>query len=175
MATAGIEVLLLRFGAFELDLKKNELRRGGVLLKLAPQQFRVLRMLAEHSGIVCTREEIQREIWGSEVFVDFDRSLNVCVAQIRAVLNDDSDAPRFIQTVPRRGYRFVSPVEHVPEMAAESPLPPAVPTQANRRAVAFCVVGAVCAAAAIYLWTAAAPAHRTMLAVLPFENVTKHS
>lgn len=174
VAAAGIEILLLRFGAFELDLKKNELRRGGVLLKLAPQQFRVLRMLAEHSGIVCTREEIQREIWGSEVFVDFDRSLNVCVAQIRAVLNDDSDAPRFIQTVPRRGYRFVSPVEQVTETAVEAPMPRSAPATSGRRAIAFGIMGAACAAAVIYLWSVAAPAHRTMLAVLPFDNVTKH-
>ncbi len=178
VATAGFEVLLLRFGAFELDLKKNELRRAGVLLKLAPQQFRVLRMLAEHSGVVCTRDEIQREIWGSEVFVDFDRSLNVCIAQIRAVLNDDSDAPRFIQTMPRRGYRFVSPVEQVTETVAGTPAasPPAQrPPPASRRPMAFVVLGAVCAASAIYLWTARAPANRTMLAVLPFENVTNRA
>src|SRR3954451_15225074 len=97
VACAGIAVALLRFGAFELDLRANELRRGGVLLKLSPQQFRVLRMLAERSGQVCARDEIQREVWGSEVFVDFDRSLNVCIAQIRSALNDDSEAPRFIQ------------------------------------------------------------------------------
>ena len=131
-------------------------------------------MLAEHSGAVCTREEIQREIWGSEVFVDFDRSLNVCVAQIRAVLNDDSDAPRFIQTVPRRGYRFVSPVEQVAETPAEAPPPQPAPPS-SRRAIAFVLLGVTCAPAAIYLWSAAAPAHRTMLAVLPFENVTKRA
>jgi TolB-like protein/DNA-binding winged helix-turn-helix (wHTH) protein len=175
VAAAGIEVLLLRFGAFELDLKKNELRRGGVLLKLAPQQFRVLRMLAEHSGDVCTREEIQREIWGNEVFVDFDRSLNVCVAQIRSVLNDDSDAPRFIQTVPRRGYRFVAPVEQVAETVVEARVAQPAPLPAKRRALAFCVMGLTCAAAAFYLWIAGASAHRTMLAVLSFENVTRRA
>src|SRR5580704_17701422 len=104
---------LLRFGAFELDLQKNELRRAGVLLKLSPQQFQVLRLLAENSGQVVAREEIQHEVWGADAFVDFDRNLNVCVAQIRSTLNDDSDAPRFIQTVPKRGYKFIAPVERV--------------------------------------------------------------
>ncbi len=81
-----------------------------MLLKLPPQQFRTLRYLAENAGRVCTREEIQRSIWDAETFVDFDRSLNVCIAQIRAALNDDSEGARFIQTVPRRGYRFIAPV-----------------------------------------------------------------
>src|ERR1700682_4167338 len=113
VASTGIAGLILRFGAFELDLKNNELRRAGMLIKLSPQQLRVLRYLAENAGRICTREEIQQEIWGTEVFVDFDRGLNVSIAQIRAALNDDSEAPRFIQTVPRRGYRFVAPVEQV--------------------------------------------------------------
>ncbi len=110
---ASTEVRILRFGAFELDIRHEELRRGGVLIKLSPQQLRVLRFLAERSGQTVAREEIQREIWGGEVYVDFDRGLNVCIAQIRAALNDDSEAARFIQTVPRRGYRFVAPVEAV--------------------------------------------------------------
>src|SRR5437899_666697 len=97
VASPGIAGPILRFGAFELDLRNGELRRAGVLIKLSPQQIRVLRYLAENAGRICTREEIQQEIWGSEVFVDFDRGLNVSIAQIRAALNDDSEAPRFIQ------------------------------------------------------------------------------
>jgi len=173
VATAGTGILLLRFGAFELDLRQNELRRAGVLLKLTPQQFRVLRMLAERSGDVCTREQIQREIWGDETFVDFGRSLNVCIAQIRAVLNDDSDAPRFIQTVPRRGYRFVAPVEQEP--AATTPPPPAaVPLPRSRSIAGFGLMILACAAA-FYLWKSSAPPARKMLAVLPFENVSRHA
>src|SRR5260370_3991926 len=125
--STGIESLVLRFGAFELDLRNNELRRAGVLIKLSPQQIRVLRYLAENAGRICTREEIQQEIWGTEVFVDFDRGLNVSIAQIRAALNDDSESPRFIQTVPRRGYRFVAPVEQ--GLAAHGP--PAAPTRSR--------------------------------------------
>ena len=172
VATAGTGILLLRFGAFELDLRQNELRRAGVLLKLTPQQFRVLRMLAEHSGDVCTREQIQQEIWGGETFVDFGRSLNVCIAQIRAVLNDDSDAPRFIQTVPRRGYRFVAPVEQEP--AAITPPPAAVPVSRSRHIAAFMLMILACTAAAFYLWKSSAPPARKMLAILPFENVSRH-
>jgi DNA-binding winged helix-turn-helix (wHTH) protein/TolB-like protein/Tfp pilus assembly protein PilF len=160
------EVSLIRFGVFELDLCQQQLRRGGVLIKLSPQQFRVLRLLAEHSGQVCTREEIQREVWGSEVFVDFDRGLNVCIAAIRAALNDDSEAPRFIQTVPRQGYRFVAPVEQVPGSA---PIPAAPLSQATGLRVAVVVAGiAAVVTAAIFL----IPRHTKRLAVLPFENLT---
>jgi DNA-binding winged helix-turn-helix (wHTH) protein/TolB-like protein/Tfp pilus assembly protein PilF len=161
---------ILRFGAFELDLIHDELRRGGVLIKLAPQQLRVLRYLAEHTGEVVPRDEIQREIWGSEVFVDFDRSLNVCIAQIRAALNDDSEAARFIQTVPRRGYRFVAPVEQV---TGATPTPP-VP--APRRNLLWVGIAAAVLIASAILWSSkTAPPGRTVLAVLPFENVTGRS
>ena len=98
----------MRFGTFELDEINGELRRDGALVKLPPRQFRLLLLLARHSGQVVAREEIQREIWGSDTYVDFQRNLNVCIAQIRAALEDDSESPRFIQTVPRKGYRFVA-------------------------------------------------------------------
>jgi len=164
-ATAGV----LRFGVFELDLQQQELRRGGVLIKLTPQQFRVLRLLAEHGDQICTREQIQREVWGGEVFVDFDRGLNVCIAAIRAALNDNSEAPRFIQTLPRQGYRFVTPVEQV--IIGNPPVPAASRQAAkgSKRAVialaAALVVAAI--AAAYYLF----PHHAKRLAVLPFDDL----
>src|SRR2546427_8816039 len=98
---------VLRFGAFELDLNGGQLRKSGVLLKLRPQAFRVLTLLASRSGQVVTREEIQKEIWGDETVVDFEQGLNFCVRQIRAALGDQPDSPRFIETIPRRGYRFL--------------------------------------------------------------------
>src|SRR5258708_6990986 len=98
----------VRFCNFELDDQNGELRRDGVLVKLAPRQFRLLHLLARNAGRVVTRDEIQREIWGADTFVDFQRNLNVCVAQLRATLEDDSESPRYIETVPRRGYRFVA-------------------------------------------------------------------
>ena len=133
MPAADSIAAILRFGAFELDLQKNELRRAGVLLKLSPQQFQVLRLLAENSGQVQAREEIQREVWGTDTFVDFDRNLNVCVAQIRSTLNDDSDAPRFIQTIPKRGYKFIAPVERIATALPDEP--PARPSLAPKLAV----------------------------------------
>jgi TolB-like protein/DNA-binding winged helix-turn-helix (wHTH) protein/Tfp pilus assembly protein PilF len=174
----GIEGEILRFGTFELDVRNNELRRAGVLIKLSPQQFRVLRFLAENAGRVCTREEIQDEIWGSEVFVDFDRGLNVCIAQIRSALNDDSEAPRFIQTVPRQGYRFVAPVEAGTHAPVQAPVPAAIIPVRRSRLVPV-LVGIVllllaCAGIAVWVWRPRpAVDHRTMLAVLPFENVTQ--
>ena len=165
---SAADVAILRFGAFELDLRGGELRRSGVLIRLSPQQFRLLRYLAEHSGQVCAREEIQREIWGSEVYVDFERGLTVAIAQIRAALNDDSEAPRFIQTVPRKGYRFVAPVEQLAGVAPAPPPPPAMGRARSVRATLWLVAaGAIIFAASLLV-----PAHRTMLAVLPFENLT---
>jgi TolB-like protein/DNA-binding winged helix-turn-helix (wHTH) protein len=138
-----------------------------MLIRLSPQQFRLLRFLAENAERICTRDEIQQTIWGSETFVDFDRGLNVCMAQLRAALNDDSEAPRFIQTVPRRGYRFVAPVERVDE--PRSPAPPSAP---RRRMWIVPAAVVLCAAASLLAWRALRPASHTMLAVLPIENVT---
>jgi TolB-like protein/DNA-binding winged helix-turn-helix (wHTH) protein/Tfp pilus assembly protein PilF len=165
VATPAAEISLLRFGVFELDLRRGELRRAGMLLKLSPQQFRVLRLLAERPGQLCTREEIQREIWGGETFVDFDRGLNVCVAAIRAALHDDSEAPRFIQTVPRQGYRFVAPVEPV---GTPAPAPePVRRLNPHYAAGAVLVVAALIAGVLIF-----APGHTAQLVVLPFENLS---
>ena len=102
---------LIRFDNFELELKSGELRRDGALIKLQPQPFKALAFLADRAGQVVTREEIQLEIWGDETFVDYEQGVNFCIKQIRAALGDDAKAPRFIETLPRRGYRFIAPVE----------------------------------------------------------------
>jgi DNA-binding winged helix-turn-helix (wHTH) protein/TolB-like protein/Tfp pilus assembly protein PilF len=151
---------------FELDAGAQELRRAGVLVKLSPQQLRVLRLLAERFGQVCTREEIQREIWGTEVHVDFDRALNVCVAAIRSALNDDSEASRFIQTVPRQGYRFVAPVEQLSNGA--SPVWPrlAIRLPAVKTAAITVGVAALVTAGTLLLM----PGKATRLVVLPFDT-----
>ena len=166
MASPAAEISLLRFGVFELDLRQQELRRAGMLIKLSPQQLRVLRLLAERGGQVCTREEIQREVWGNETFVDFDRGLNVCIAAIRAALNDDSESPRFIQTVPRQGYRFVAPVEQV------APGAPAPAAPARRRPDVRWAAAAVAVAALVTAASLLIPSRTKRLAVLPFENLT---
>ena len=176
MPAADSTALVLRFGAFELDLPNGELRRAGVLLKLTPQQFQVLRLLAENSGQTLTREEIQREVWGSDTFVDFDRNLNVCVAQIRATLNDDSDAPRYIQTVPKRGYRFIAPVERVGAAIPAVPEPVAARPASNWRWIAgvAAIIVVSLAAGAAYLYWRGTPAssNRVLIATLPFENLS---
>ncbi len=125
---------VFRFGAFELDLSSSELRKAGVRVKLPPQPFKVLALLARRPGELATRKEIQQQIWGSETFVDFEEGLNFCIKQIRTALGDDAEAPRYIETLPRRGYRFIAPVEEPGH-----------------------------------------PAGRTMLAVLPFENLSGDS
>ena len=106
----GATQKLLRFGVFELNLDSEELRKDGTPIKLAPQPFRLLALLASHAGQVVTREEIQKQIWGDDTFVDFEHGMNQCIKQIRGVLNDSADRPVYVETIPRRGYRFLAPV-----------------------------------------------------------------
>src|SRR5215470_4781506 len=104
---------ILRFDVFELDTAAGELRRHGDRVKLPPQPFRVLELLVRHRGEVLTRNDIRDRIW-SDSFVDFEQGLNFCIRQIREALGEAADAPRFIETLPRRGYRFLLPVETPP-------------------------------------------------------------
>jgi DNA-binding winged helix-turn-helix (wHTH) protein/tetratricopeptide (TPR) repeat protein len=101
---------LLRFGVFELNLATSEIRKGGTPVKLPPQPFRLLTLLASRAGQIVTREEIQQQLWDKETYVDFEQGMNHCVKQIRNVLNDNADTPLYIETLPRRGYRFLAPV-----------------------------------------------------------------
>ena len=119
-------LIALRFGPFELDVRSGELRRNGTTVRLQPQPLKVLLLLAGRPGEVVTREEIQAEIWPAGTFVDFEQSLNFCVRQIRAALRDDANAPRYVETLPRRGYRWVAgPVqsETSPAVVREWPRP----------------------------------------------------
>jgi len=100
----------LRFGAFELDLRAGELRREGVKVKLQEQPFQLLAMLLEHHGQVVTREELRSRLWPSDTFVDFDLGLNKAINKLREALGDSADNPRFVETLPRRGYRFIGSV-----------------------------------------------------------------
>jgi DNA-binding winged helix-turn-helix (wHTH) protein/tetratricopeptide (TPR) repeat protein len=101
----------LRFEDFELDLEAGVLLRGGEIVKLPPQPFQVLRTLVESSGRVVTRDELKRAVWAEGTHVDFEGSLHSCVKQIRAALEDDALSPRFVETLPRRGYRFLRAVD----------------------------------------------------------------
>jgi len=101
---------LVRFGIFEVDLRAGELRRNGLKVKLQEQPFQLLVMLLEHPGEVVTREEIQQKLWPSDTFVDFEHSINAAVKRLREALDDSADNPRFVETLHRRGYRFIAPV-----------------------------------------------------------------
>jgi TolB-like protein/DNA-binding winged helix-turn-helix (wHTH) protein len=175
-----------RFGVFELDLDAQELRKAGALIRLQPHPFKVLALLVSHAGQVVTREELRAELWGNDTFVDFEQGLNYCIRQIRAVLGDDAQAPRFVETFRRRGYRFIAPVEPL----ADAP-PPAVPVASRPRPLALAgllgirwksfaavavVVFAIALVAGSWAWHHSflgARQHdsRVMLAVLPFASL----
>lgn len=110
MASPAHPPWVIRFGAFELDAACGTLRKGGVLVKMHPQPFRVLLLLSEYPGQIVTRDQIQRCLWGDNTFVDFEGGINFCVRQVRAALGDDADKPKYIETLPRRGYRFIASV-----------------------------------------------------------------
>ncbi len=121
----------LRFGVFELDLRAGELRKHGLRVRLQEQPFQVLAMLLEHPGEVVTREELQKKLWPADTFVDFDHGLNKAISKIREALSDSAESPRFVETVARRGYRFLAEVKvadaapvRSPELATQ-PHPPA--------------------------------------------------
>ena len=101
---------ILRFASFELDCRSRELREGARRVRLQDQPFEILRLMLEHPGDVVTREELRNRLWPEGTFVDFEHSLNAAVKRLRAALGDDADHPRFVETVPRRGYRFIAPV-----------------------------------------------------------------
>ena len=117
----------VRFGAFELDCMNGELLRDGTSVKLQPQPTKVLTLLVSRAGEIVTRQELYQQVWNSQTFVDFEQGLNFAIRQIRAVLADDADHSRFLQTIPRRGYRFVAPGTQV-----DSSPPLAPPTQSQR-------------------------------------------
>ena len=115
-----------RFGVFELDLTAAELRKSGVKLRLQGQPFQVLALLLERAGEVVTREELQQKLWPSDTFVDFDHSLNTAVNKVREALGDSASSPRYVETLARRGYRFIAPVQN---NVQNEPAPPAATLQ----------------------------------------------
>jgi DNA-binding winged helix-turn-helix (wHTH) protein/TolB-like protein/tetratricopeptide (TPR) repeat protein len=164
--TSGTPPRLWRFGIFELDESSGELRRNGYLIHLPPQPLHILKLLIENAGEVVSRDRIHREVWGGTA-VDFDRSLNVAVAQIRAALNDGAASPRFVQTLPRRGYRFIAEVEG-PSPQAMPRRVPALRRFAVWAGVAIVVLAMLTAGAFRYRSTPGGPIR---IAVLPFEKL----
>src|SRR5436190_17655874 len=119
----------VRFGVFEVDFEAGELRKSGLKVALQEQPFHVLALLLENAGKLVSRDELQQKIWSADTFVEFDRGLNTAINKVRDALGDSAGNPRFIETVPRRGYRFLAPVEavngnHVEKIASGSAAPP---------------------------------------------------
>src|SRR2546422_11099698 len=108
------------FGAFEVDLEAGEVRKHGIRLKLQEQPFQVLALLLRRPGQVVTREELRTQLWSADTFVDFDHGLNSAINKLREALGDSADNPRFVETLPRRGYRFVGTVDSVSEIGRAS-------------------------------------------------------
>ena len=122
----------MQFGIFDFDPLTRELRRKGVPVHLQAQPAQVLALLLEHAGEVVARDALRRAVWGSGTFVDFDRGLNYCIAQIRSALGDSADSPRYIRTIPKRGYQFIAPFERVAGTSVAQT--PAVPVVASSHA-----------------------------------------
>lgn len=172
-----------RFGLFEFDASTLELRRDGKLIRLQSQPAQLLACLLDGAGDTVSREDLRAAIWGSDTFVDFDRGLNFCIAQVRSALDDDTVSPRFIRTFPRRGYQFIAPVERIDERiepSSESPLEMAQPVQASRKFSTTTLLMA-CAATALIILSAGsayivAARHvsksRPIVAILRFDNET---
>ena len=117
-----------RFGVFDFDGLTLELRKNGRNVPVRPQPLKVLALLLQRPGVIVSRDDLQRALWGGETFVDFEQGVNHAVRELRAALGDIAESPRFIQTLPRRGYRFIAPVEAIPAletqvMTAAAPLP----------------------------------------------------
>src|SRR5712691_6139386 len=180
----------VRFDVFEVDLRAGELRKHGIKLSLQEQPFLILQTLLETPGQIVTREELQKKIWPEDTFVDFDHGLHAAVNRLRQALGDAADSPRFVETVARRGYRFIGQVQEQPAIAAlPSPLVPAVAAGRAKRSPAmwrtwtgslagFLVAGIVAAALVFFNawglrnWLFSTRSFRS-LAVIPLTNLTE--
>ena len=185
MATSVPAARRLCFDAFELDVRAGELRKRGVKLRLQGQPLQVLATLLNRAGDVVTRDELRAEIWTADTFVDFDHSLHNAIARVREVLGDSVDTPRYIETLPRRGYRFIAPVTGVAiqppgpttQSGQSSGAPVGVRPSKPRAALAFALMAFLAIGSVLWLVrtasyrTAAAPRLRS-IAVLPLENLS---
>jgi DNA-binding winged helix-turn-helix (wHTH) protein len=104
----------IRFGVFQLDVQAGQLLKAGRVVRLKPQPFKLLELLVSRAGEVVTRDEIREALWGSETFVDFEQGVNSAIKQVREALGEDADRPLYLETVPKRGYRFTAPIEGPP-------------------------------------------------------------
>ena len=124
---------VLQFGDFEMDLRSREVRKAGVRVRLQDQPFHILAMLLERPGDVVTREEIRDRLWPDGTFVDFEHSVNAAIKRLRAALGDTAEDPRFVETLPRRGYRFIAALDGANGSARADASPAVWPTTSDRR------------------------------------------
>jgi len=169
----------LAFGTFEADLHSGELRKGGVRLRLQAQPFQLLVMLLERPGELVTREEICQKLWSTDTFVDFDRSLGTAINKIREVLEDSATEPRFVETLPRRGYRFIAPVVPVVEPSEDRSSPPLGSTTNKEehrspfsRRLIWISACVVLVASALVAWYSLRPHPIESIAVLPLASLS---
>jgi DNA-binding winged helix-turn-helix (wHTH) protein/tetratricopeptide (TPR) repeat protein len=164
---------VLRFGTFEVDLRAGELRKQGVRIKVQEQPFHVLTFLLQRPGEVVTREELRAQLWQSDTFVDFDNGLNTSINKLREALGDSADNPRFIETLPRRGYRFIAPISSKDRIEKNPPEP--ILRSRWRIAVALMAVVAIGAASAAGLYLRGKKARlteRDTIVLADFSNTT---
>lgn len=175
----------VKFGVFEVDLRARELRKNGLKIGLQDQPFQVLTLLLKRPGEVLTREELRNKLWPADTFVDFDDGLNTAIRKLRLALGDSAESPRFVETLPRHGYRFIAPVEDLGRVEPKSGLLPAGEgLPAASRSPAVIVLSATLAAivllfAGLYFQShrratlnAANPQRIRSLVVLPLANLT---
>src|SRR5215472_584566 len=136
MPTPSSSTNRVQFGVFELDLQRVELRKNGVKVKLQDQPLKVLQVLLQNPGQIVSREELRQQVWPANTFVEFDQGLYSAMARLRDALGDSSDSPRFIETVARRGYRFIAPVT-APAAAHAGEIPETSPIRARPRTLVF--------------------------------------
>ncbi len=162
----------IRFDAFEVDTSTKELRKHGTRLRLAEQPFQALSLLLEQRGRLVTREEFQKRLWPEGVFVDFERGLNKAINRLREVLGDDAERPRYIETLPQRGYRFIGEVA-VDAAAPQPPVTTPPKSSISRRSVLAGVAGsAAVIGTAVAAWRWVAQAKIESIAVLPLANLS---
>jgi DNA-binding winged helix-turn-helix (wHTH) protein/tetratricopeptide (TPR) repeat protein len=140
---------IVRFGSFEADFQEGKLTKSGTRIRLQEQPLQILALLLERPGQIVTREEIRQKLWSRDTFVEFDDALNTAVRKLRAALNDSADNPRFLETVPRRGYRFVAPVAWTPELQAAAPIAAPSKDRVRWRHYLWPAVGLIMAVAAV--------------------------
>src|SRR5262245_17130127 len=176
----GSSDVIFRFGGFECDLGTRELRKAGTRVRLQEQPWQVLLALLEDAGRIVTRASLRERLWPTDTFVDFDHSLNIAINKIRDVLDDDATKPQFIETIPRRGYRFIASVERiVPQPAAPVDRPM---VQSTSRRIPWLAIGGVAAVALAIVTIIAGRSLRTSqfsgassghtIAVLPLRNLS---